>query len=149
MLRASLLAICCCVVAGAGTWTARKMFEKASPSITGPSGAGATLTVAPSALDVGLIDEGTSPVFRLPIRNPSSEAIRVRDVVSCSCLAIEPRSFTVPARGTIDVRLTFAMPERTPAEAGAIRRPFEYEVTALHGGGGVHPGDCTVRSRAC
>ena len=131
MLRATI----CCVVAGAGTWTARTLSEKASPSDTEPPVAFATLTVDPYALDVGVLDEGTSPVFRLPMRNSSSEPIRVRDITSCYCLTIEPRSFTVPPGGSVDVRLTFAIPQRTPAEVGLVRRPFEYAVTALHGNG--------------
>lgn len=149
MSRIFWITICVCILAGGATWMGCALFGQASPSDVERPDTIAALTVDPSALDVGEIDEGTTPVFRLPIRNQTSEAIHVRDFVfHCTCLSIEPRSFTIPAGDTIDVRLPFSLPARTPADVGLARRPFEYAVTPLHGGGKRHPGACTERSRA-
>jgi hypothetical protein len=85
-----------------------------------------SLVVNPSALDFGEPWEDAGFVWEVPITNRGSSDVRVVEFEgSCACLAIEPKSLTVPAGETRSVRLTIDLtinPQRAAREGDAAPR---------------------------
>jgi hypothetical protein len=90
------------------------------------------LAVETAALDLGEVWEEKGYVSHLPIRNQTGADIQVRDFsIGCDCLAVTPRSLTIPARQNATVSLDLDLAHRSPVDLNAARRPFAVEVTPV------------------
>ena len=90
------------------------------------------LVVAAGALELGEVWESKVLEHQLPIRNRTGGSLQVRDLaVSCGCLSIEPRKFTIPPYGTTSVQLKIDLTWRERADIGLPARPFTLEITPL------------------
>lgn len=122
-----VLGLAVATVAGAGAyWVATAPQRVAA--------AQSPLAVDPAALDFGEVWEDSAFTWTLPIENHSDAAVRIRDVTaSCNCLAVEPRSFVVPAGGKTEVRLTLNLTGPVAAKADAVTavRDFALPLAAL------------------
>jgi hypothetical protein len=87
------------------------------------------LEVETASLQIGAVWEAKSFPFNLAIHNATSAEVRVDDfMVSCSCVAVEPRSLRIPAGQTADVHLTLELTQRTPNQRHIDRRDLRLEV---------------------
>jgi len=90
------------------------------------------LAVNQSDLEIGEVWEQKDFETVLPIYNQTGAAIDVTDfAVSCGCLAVEPRSLTIPAKETALVRLRINLAKQNRRQIGEMKRPLEVDVTPL------------------
>jgi hypothetical protein len=87
------------------------------------------LMVPTASLDIGEVWEETDFVWRLPIRNLTSDTIEIRKFgSSCGCTAIEPPKLSIQPGETATVQLTIDLTHRSSAEKGQAQRPFTVSV---------------------
>ena len=89
--------------------------------------------------------------FKLPVKNQTSEAVHVANVVgSCSCIHIEPRTLDLAPGEVRDIDLTVDLTRAALKDDGTDARPFEAELYPLLESGGLAgeswPIKATVRS---
>ena len=90
------------------------------------------LSVDAALLEIGEVWEVPEFCYELPIQNETGTEVKILDFsVSCGCLAIDPRSLTIPPRGTKTVQLKFDLVHRYPGEVGLARRSFEVDIIPL------------------
>lgn len=104
------------------------------------------LTVSPHHLDLGDVWEHPNLTWLLPIQNSSTSDIEITGFTSsCNCTDLTPPSLTVPARQTVDVRLTIDLTKRPHPDLD--QWPFDVElVPQLRAGLPNHKG-WTIRGR--
>ena len=90
------------------------------------------LTVDTACLDLGEVWEEKAFRYELPIENSTLREIEITDfIVSCSCLAVEPRKLTIPPRETATIRLKLDFTHRTQREIGQKERALAVKVTPI------------------
>ncbi len=73
------------------------------------------LQVNPKDLDFGEAWLQTGFEWELPVHNPTRRDVRVERIeCSCACVEVEPSAFTVPASGTVRLRVTADLSAKTP-----------------------------------
>jgi hypothetical protein len=91
------------------------------------------LVIDPQYLDFGEVWEGKDQVIHLPVRNTTSGTVHVSEFqTSCNCEPIEPKSLTVPAGETREIRVTLGG-RNNPSQAGQPRR-VEIEIRPVVNG---------------
>jgi hypothetical protein len=110
------------------------------------------LAVAPAALDFGEVWEQKAFAWEVVLENRTDADVRVPSfVTTCGCVALSPRSVTVPARGTAKLAVTLDLTHRGPGEETAAVRPFTVGITPVGIGQGPRQASWvvhgTVKSR--
>ena len=73
--------------------------------------------------DFGEAWEDQRYAWVIPLTNPTHATVRVLDVrASCTCVNIEPRTFTIPPGGTRDIKLVLDLTPRAIETAGTTRK---------------------------
>jgi len=86
------------------------------------------LVVSDQDLDIGEVWEQEFFEKRLLIHNPTSENVKVVDLVaSCNCSSVKPTSFVVPANGSSEVNVTIDLTSR-PSEQTTFLREFVVDI---------------------
>lgn len=97
-----------------------------SSSSDQPSFVNAGLEIASTQLSLGEIWEESAFCHKLVLENRSSDDLKILDfATSCACMAIKPRSLTIPAGESREVQIILDLSARTSAESTLPARDFE------------------------
>jgi hypothetical protein len=114
-------------VLGARHYRANRSHQSPDQSVQGRV---ADLYISPAKLDFGSVWESSSSQWVLPIENRGEEDVEIEDLVAtCGCTNIEPRSVTVPAHQSREVRVTVDLTQGGQQKADSITaRAFEVQL---------------------
>lgn len=94
--------------------------------------ADAGLETDPKDLDFGSVWVQDAFAWTLPMRNTSTEAIEIVDVVaSCDCTSVEPTSLSIPPGASAQIRLTLDLTTSDPELAELPEREFSVDIVAV------------------
>jgi hypothetical protein len=98
-----------------------------------PSLGASPLNLAEQELDFGDVWETNAFNWKLHIENKTNAEITIKDIASsCTCVAIEPRSFVLPPRSLAQVTLTLDLTPRGPNSGGSVIPSVRAFETAIH-----------------
>jgi hypothetical protein len=90
----------------------------------------AALEIAPSQLDLGVVEACSEYVHRISIRNKSSHRIALTGFnTSCNCLEVRPTSFSIDAGVENEIALRLNLQSRPESFPGQMEFPFKVYVT--------------------
>jgi hypothetical protein len=105
------------------------------------------LVVPDAALNFGETWEDKAFRWELPIENTTSVDVEVvRFMTSCSCIAVQPEAFVIPAHGTKKVELRIDLTRRSDSEKEAAERASDIRIAPVLRSSGLQQG-WTVRGR--
>lgn len=127
----TLIAVVLAAAVGAG--------RALQPPPAKPAGRPALLSAPRDRTDFGEVWEDQRFAWTLPLTNTTADAVRVVDVgASCTCVAAEPRAFTLSPGETRELKLTFDLTPK-PNETLGTTRTFAAEVGVVAATGDLPP----------
>jgi hypothetical protein len=153
-LRIALTGFALVVLALFANWAANWLFSSQSSSgLHDPPRSKASHGKEPAVIEIGDIWESPTQTIRVPFRNSTASILEVSDVrLSCGCVKIDPRSFSVSPHAQFEATATVDLTHRTPDDLGRSSRPlvltFEPLVRTPNSQSGSFQIRGTIRSRA-
>ncbi len=95
---------------------------------SGPANAG--LTIDPAHLDFGSAWQGSRVAMTLPVKNPTSSRVDVRNVqLSCGCTLVKPHAFTIEPGETRQLNVEINLDAWPKEDRNLDRRRFQAAIT--------------------